>query len=146
MKDEKDIETYLDNVPVKSLIERIRKTQVWKRDMINKRPRGDTTIDFWIAETGLAPGPHKVKASILYNNYSEFCKGQKMSDQSIVSINKLGAYIRQERLFPKSEAACVKYYHLNKDVTPEAELEKQKAKKDLKKQKKSLGIKTPNIQ
>lgn len=147
-----DIDKYLSNVPIKTLVERIRKTQVWKRDLVNKKIRGDTTIDYWLEETAIAPGPHKVQARVLYGHYVDFCKGKKMSDQSIVSIKKLGHYIKQEQLFPKSEASSVTYYHLNKDVTPEAEREKQKAKKERKKQKKkakesaALGIKTPDIQ
>lgn len=141
----------LDPMAIKELIAKIRKGQVWKKDIAKGRhPTVESTIEMWIDHNGIKPGPFKTKASIVHRNYEAFCKSKKITEESIITLNKFGEIVTRERLFPRYVAKSREvFYHINKDIHTDADREKQKIKKQKKKdwtKKHLMGTKTPNLQ
>ena len=137
---------------IRELIAKIRKGQVWKKDIAKGvAVNPNTTIDMWLNATNLAPGPYKTKASIVYRNYAEFCKEKKINDNHIIASNKFGEIVKKERLFPYHVADSSRhaFYGINKDILSDEDREKEKIKKEKRKasKKKSImGIKAPDVQ
>jgi hypothetical protein len=140
----------LDKVPLKDIIERLRRKQIWKRDISNKKPLTPAfTVDSWIESSGIGPGPFRVKVIVTYTNYNDYCIRQNMETSSILPFKKFTDYINKQRLFPRVESGRRFFYNLNKDITPEDIREKERIKKEqkkkLKKAKEALGSGSSNL-